>query len=43
VCLITPIGTVLWAIVNSEWAVTEDGLHPFHNSVRFARLPVYRQ
>jgi hypothetical protein len=30
--LIVPVGAVLWAVVNSEWGVIEDGLHPFDNA-----------
>ncbi len=31
-CLIVPVGTVLWAVINGEWGVIEDGLHPFDNA-----------
>jgi hypothetical protein len=31
-CLIVPVGTVLWAVINGEWGEVEDGLHPFDNA-----------
>jgi hypothetical protein len=38
-CLIVPIGTVLWAVYNEEWGIVEDGMHPFDN-VEQVYLPV---
>jgi hypothetical protein len=31
-CLIVPVGSVIWAVANGEWGVIEDGTHPFDNA-----------
>jgi hypothetical protein len=31
-CLIVPVGTVLWAVINGKWGEVKDGLHPFDNA-----------